>query len=173
MTPDFCAQIRHPQLRQLYTYWASRRRGRGYPARADIDLADIRFAIGNLILIDVLYEPLRFRFRLMGTLAIQRLGWDLTGRMVDDIPDATYRDYILGTYKTLIATREPSVAVNERVIDGKAWQFEVLRLPLSDNDETINMLLICPLYFDAPPARSPLSDLSPGDIGPPRIIEDP
>lgn len=46
--------IRHPRLRQLYEYWDKQRGDRAMPSRADLDPIDMRFAIGNVILIDVI-----------------------------------------------------------------------------------------------------------------------
>ena len=52
-------------------------------SRADIDPVDIRYAIGNVILIDVIDgEPLQFRIRLHGTNLAERVRFDLTGGFV-------------------------------------------------------------------------------------------
>ena len=75
-------------LRRLYLYWDEKRAGRHFPARRDIDPLDIAFIpSGWVLLIDVTYNPLRFRFRAarrseMGA----RLGRDLTGVYVDEHP---------------------------------------------------------------------------------------
>ena len=50
---DFRERIQHPDLRTLYDYWNERRRERRWPARADINPVDLKFALGNLSLIDV------------------------------------------------------------------------------------------------------------------------
>jgi hypothetical protein len=56
------------------------------PSRADIDPLDLRFAIGNLILVDAIEaEPLRFRVRLHGTNLSERMDFDLTGKMLDEM----------------------------------------------------------------------------------------
>lgn len=172
MPPSFRDQIRHPDLLRLYDYWATRRRGRSFPARADLDPVEFRFALGNVTLIDVLYEPLRFRFRLVGTLMAQRMGWDLTGKMVDEIPDASYRDSVIQGFRKVVETRRPNMTLYERDVDGKPRRFQVLRLPLATDGETIDMLLLCPMFFDPLPARSPVADPLPQKGGPPRIIED-
>lgn len=164
-------RIRHPDLRRLYNYWDSRRAGRRYPARRDLDPVEFSFALGNVTLIDVQYEPLRFRFRLMGGLQAQRVGKDLTGKPVDDLPEATYRDVLLRAYREAIETGQPNTTVYEQVIEGKPHQFEVLRLPLAEDGETINMLLLCPLFFDALPSWPPLRIPPPGVVRPPRKMD--
>jgi hypothetical protein len=167
----FRDRIRHPNLMRLYDYWAERRRGRSFPSRQDIDPVEFKFALGNVTLIDVLHEPLRFRFRLVGTLMAQRMGWDLTGKMVDETPDAAYRDSIIAAYKQIVETRRPSTVLYERTIDGQARRFEVLRLPLAADGETINMLLLCPQYFGALPEHSPLASVPGVTDTPPRIVQ--
>lgn len=171
-TPDpFRDQIRHPDLRRLYDYWLTRRGARSFPARADLDPVEFRFAVGNVTLIDVIYEPLRFRFRLVGSLMAQRMGWDLSGKMVDEIPDAAYRESVFLGFRKVVENRQPNTTLYERSIEGKPRRFEVLRLPLAAEGETIDMLLLCPMFFDPLPPRSPVAGPFPGG-GAPRIIED-
>jgi hypothetical protein len=148
---EFRDRIQHPELRTLYDYWNERRRGRRWPARADINPLELKFALGNLTLIDVHYDPLDFTFRLAGTQFAQRMGADFTGKSVNDIPDPAYRAQVFEIYRKVIDSGEPSVALNERDFDGQPRKFEVLRLPLSDDGKVINMFLICPLYFEKPP----------------------
>jgi len=136
-------QIEQPSLRQLYAYWDEKRRGRRFPARADIDPLELGFVLGNLSLIDVLQDPLRFRFRLQGTMAVSRLGYDLTGKFVDEIPDPEYRRVTLDTYRKVVEQARPMRAVREQMYDLKTHRYEIVWLPLSDDDETINMLIAC------------------------------
>lgn len=53
-------------LRDLHDYWRSRCNGHPFPARADIDPVDIPTLLEHLVLIDVLSDPLDFRYRLVG-----------------------------------------------------------------------------------------------------------
>lgn len=167
----FRDRIRHPDLRRLYDYWDSRRAGRRYPARRDLDPVEFSFALGNVTLIDVLHEPLRFRFRLMGSLQAQRVGKDLTGRMVDELPNADYRNLLLKAYRDAIETGEPNTQIYEQEIEGRLRQFEVLRLPLAEDGQTINMLLLCPMFFEPLPPWPPLRTPPPGAVGPPRQMD--
>lgn len=66
-------------LRRLYGDWEKRRGERTMPARADFDVIDFKYMLGNLNLLDVLREPLRFRFRVHASNAVARLGYDLAG----------------------------------------------------------------------------------------------
>ena len=167
----FRERIRHADLRRLYDYWLSRHRGELLPGRQDLNPADFKFALGVVTLIDVLYEPQRFRFRLIGSVMAQRMGWDLTGKMVDEVPDAEYREGLLAAYRQMVADRQPSTTLYERLIDGKPRRFEVLRLPLASDGKTIDMLLLCPMYFEPLPARSPMAG-PPKGSSVPRVVQD-
>lgn len=169
---EFRDQIRHPDLVRLYDYWATRRGTRNFPARADLDPVEFSFALGNVTLVDVLYDPLRFRFRLVGTLMAQRMGWDLTGRMVDEIPDAKYRDSVIQGFRKVIEARRPNTTLYEREVERRPRRFEVLRLPLAADGETIDMLLLCPMFFEPLPQRSPVAGPLPGPGGAPKVIEE-
>jgi hypothetical protein len=168
---DFRDRIQHPDLRTLYDYWDQRRRGRRWPARADINPVDLKFALGNLTLVDVHHDPLRFKFRLSGTLFAQRVGMDLTGKWVDEIPDEAYRNEVIERYRQVVDTGQPQVTLSERDFDGQPRKFEILRLPLSDDDKIVNMLLICPLYFEKPPADPVLGRQDKREFTPPRTIK--
>jgi hypothetical protein len=149
---DLRQRIQHPSSLRLYDYWSARRRDRAYPARRDVDPAELRFALGNLMLIDVQREPLDFRIRLQGTLIARRVGWDLTGRFIGEIPDPELRERLRTSYTEVVATGQPSVACLERSFAGLWRRYEVVRLPLADDGRTIDMLLVGIMYFDPPPA---------------------
>jgi hypothetical protein len=47
--------------------------------------------LGNVVLIDVLYQPLRFCYRLVSVNLVQRDDFDMTGKMVDELPESQFR----------------------------------------------------------------------------------
>lgn len=143
MPPAADLRIERPKLRRLYQDWLDRRRDRAMPARADFDILDLRYIIGDLNLLDVLHEPVRFRFRVHGSSAVARLGFDLTGRTVDDYPDPEYRAVVIKHYTTVVETKVPIRIVQDpyRVRD-RVLRWEGLILPLSNDGEQVNMLLV-------------------------------
>ena len=145
---DFAAQIREPRLRRLYAYWLERKGARRYPARRDLDPVDLRYLLGHLMLLDVLRDPLRFRFRLHGTEITSRVRYDLTGKFLDELPDPPYRDYAIARCEGLIASGEPQVIRRDRTLDGQPWDYEALWLPFSEDGSEITMLLCAMVYFD-------------------------
>jgi hypothetical protein len=146
--PDLAARIQEPRLGRLYAYWLERKGTRRYPARRDLDPVDLRYVLGHLMLLDVLHDPLRFRFRLHGTEITSRVQYDLTGKFLDELPDPAYRDYAVARCEGLVASGEPLVIRRGRTLDGQPWAYEALWLPFSENGTEITMLLCAMMYED-------------------------
>ncbi len=134
--------IRSERLRRLFDYWESKRAGRTLPARAALDPVDFAYALASVALVEVLRDPLRFRFRLVGTEIARRDGTDLTGKYVDDHPLPEYRALLRQVYGEIVATGLPAVFHRERLMDDKLRQYEVLYLPLAADGATVDMLLV-------------------------------
>jgi hypothetical protein len=143
---DIAEQIQHPRLRQFYAYWEAKRGERRFPARRDIDPLDFPYILGNLMLVDVLPDPLRFRVRLHGTELAQRAHYELTGKMLDALPFPDYRDYVIERCRGLVASGTPLSVRQDRMLGGQPQRYEALWLPFSDDGETVN-LLACALIY--------------------------
>lgn len=130
------------RLRRLYRYWNDRRGDRRFPARQDIDPVDFSFALGRVSLIEVERDPLRFRYRLVSTEVTRHLGYEMTGKYVEDIPEASMRDFVRRFYERALEHQAPLHDGGTVLIERYSWSYEVLLLPLAADGETINMLLI-------------------------------
>jgi hypothetical protein len=79
-------RIRSPYLRMLFDYWEALRGERVAPEANEIDPLDIpRAALPYVILVDLEQNPLRARYRLVGTHGVQAAGWDYTGKYVEEL----------------------------------------------------------------------------------------
>jgi hypothetical protein len=141
------SQIDDPRLARLYEYWLLCKGSRRFPARSDIDPLEFRYVLGHVMLLDVLRDPLRFRFRLHGTEMARQASYDLTGKFLDDLPVAEYRDYVIDRCKHLVADGEPLLVRHNRILDNKLRRYEALWLPFSDDEMLVSMLL-CALIYD-------------------------
>jgi hypothetical protein len=141
--------INHPKLKRLYDYWSERRGERVMPSRADIDPLDMTFVMGNIILVDVLdEEPLRFRIRLHGSNLSQRAGYELTGKMLDELPVTEFRALALQSFTHVATTAKPLQSNRDRIIDGRSTRYETIIMPLSSDGERVDRLLIGLIYAD-------------------------
>jgi hypothetical protein len=145
---EFAARsvIREPKLLRLYDYWMERRGTRRYPARADLDPLDMKFLLGELLVLDVFYEPLRFRYRLHGTKLVTRAGFDMTGKWVHDWPAPEYRARLTNAYSRTIEAGEPQRGERAIFDDGHWREYEFLILPLAANSHSIDKLLTAMVY---------------------------
>jgi len=141
--------IKHPRLQQLYDYWSAKCGERKMPSRADIDPLDMTFIIGNVILVDVIAgTPLGFRIRLHGTNLVERVHYELTGKMLDDLPQVQFRNLTRKSFTKVANTAEPLRALNDRVLDDQLRRYETIILPLSGDDTRVDMLLCGMIYDD-------------------------
>lgn len=141
------ADIQDARLRRLYEYWRDKKGSRRFPARRDIDPLDFAYVLGHVMLLDVLSDPLRFRVRVHGTDMVMRAGYDLTGKLVSDMPTTDYRRYVHERCEGLVSTGEPLALRHTRTLKGRTRGYEALWLPFSDDGRQVTMLL-CALIYD-------------------------
>lgn len=141
--------ITDPRLQRLYQYWLAKRGDRAFPARADLDPVDMGFVIGNLILIDVIDgSPLDFRIRLHGTNLVQRVGYELTGKTLDALPQQEFRAVARDSFTQVAGSGKPLHAARDRFFDERRHRYETIILPLSADGERVDMLLCGMIYDD-------------------------
>lgn len=145
---SFVVPIQEPALARLYAYWEEKRGGRPFPARADIDPLDFSYVLGNVILVDVRHDPLRFRIRLYGSNLAQRMNFDMTGRDIDDHPSAEFRARVARDWQQTVKSRQVSHKMIDEWMDDRRIRYESLRLPLSTDGRVIDMLLVAVMHLD-------------------------
>lgn len=128
-------------LQRMYAYWQSKCGSHAMPARADIDPVDFSWALGNICLLDVETNPLRFRYRLAGTRLTRLKEVDLTGRNVDDIEPAEFRDLIRGHLQEVVQTAKPNLYCISIVNAGGAQTYVRLAMPLRGPQGEVAMIL--------------------------------
>lgn len=135
------AEILDARLSRLYAYWRDRHVGDRPPGRAEIDPLEFPYAVGYVTLVDVLHDPLRFRFRLVASPVTLHLGYELTGRFVDDVPEPAMRGYLDESYRRLVTDRVPLHERGERELGTRIWRHESILLPCCGPDGAINMII--------------------------------
>jgi hypothetical protein len=135
-------------LRRFFEYYQAKAGARPFPARGDLDPVEFSYALGDITLIDVAYDPLRFSFRLDGSRHVERFGFDLTGRSLDDFPYPEMRQAIYDSYRTVIDGRVPQRYYRDLESSGRWFRYETLILPLSEDGTQINMLISAISFHD-------------------------
>lgn len=142
--------FRSPASQAIYRYWLDQRQDRRFPGRADIDPLAMRGALGNISLIDVQHEPLRFRLRLVGSYQAARLGFDPTGMWLDELPAQEYRELLIDRLKEILQRAEPLLARNRALMDDHWYDYEAIWLPMASDGDRIDMVMACQIFADAP-----------------------
>lgn len=134
------SQIADRDLRRLYDYWAEQRGDRSMPARADIDPLAIGYILGHLFLFDVLPGP-RFRVRLQGSELTWWVGRELTGGLLDALPQPDLRSLAQTSLADVVAARNPTHWIGNHDLDGVRRHYEALLLPLSSGGERVDVVV--------------------------------
>ncbi len=148
--PQLGVQLNSPRLSRLYRYWLERKGTRRFPRRRDIDPLDFAYVLGNVMLVEVLRDPLRFCVRLHGTNMVMRAHYDLTGKLIDELPITEYRHYVLERCRGLVESGEPIAVRTERMLDGRSTRYEALWLPFAEDGVRVSMLMAALIYHNEP-----------------------
>ena len=124
---------------ELYAYWERKRGSRRMPSRADIDPADLKRILPNILLAKIDRESRRVRYTLVGTRCVAHAGMDYTGHYLDEIDftcdfDTDWDDI----YRVLTREKRPIVGTVKTFLkDNRVCELAEVLLPLSDDGETV------------------------------------
>lgn len=141
---DSGEKISSDTLIELRDYWLEKRKNREFPARADIDPVEFPKLLPQIALVDVTYDPVRFRYRLVGTTITAISERDATGHYIDEDLYGERTENMQWAFKTCLSKKAP-VAVREQVqfVKKERVVVEVLILPLGSSDDQVDMILLC------------------------------
>lgn len=133
---------RYPDLVEILAYWAGKRGGRRFPARADIDPTEIPSFLPRVMLADVRHDPLEFRYRLVGTGICDVHWFDFTRLTPRQLEPAEYGKLVWDDYADAVRRRRPTahVVIFESPLRVRYYARTVL--PLAADGESIDMLMI-------------------------------
>ena len=131
-----------PFLGTLYRRWFDLRQGARWPRREQFDPVDFAPALGTLSLMEVQRNPLRFKYRVHGTDTARWVGYELTGKFVDDAPNKELAAKATEHFTQVVITGEPSYYRHfNHVFDGRLINIEALVLPLSSHGHCVDFLI--------------------------------
>ena len=142
--PDDC----DPRVEEFVSYWDGLRAGDRLPGRQHFDPVHIPAFLANIWLLDIQPEPLRFRFRLVGTRVAEFLGRDPTGQWVDETYPSFAGSEIEEDFVASVRRGEPRWRRGSPFMEANKDYVRVERvaLPLAANGHDADMLLCLSLY---------------------------
>ncbi len=129
--------IRSPLVHELYRYWNAKRGGRTMPRKSDIDPAEIKPLLPYILIGEFAGDPVRLRYRLVGTEVVSVYGIDFTGRWLDelDFGDQVEHGWAL-QYRAVFHSRQP-IYGSARLLatSGMEMPYEFGLFPLSQDGD--------------------------------------
>lgn len=123
-------------------YWQEKRGARPMPSRRDIEPTEIPDLLANVVLVDVSHDPLDFRYRLIGTAIVARIAFDYTGKHFTELAHQQPGSQVWETALRICRERTPVIS-DIPYVGPDEWVrgYRDLYLPLSDDGETVNMIM--------------------------------
>ncbi|MEQ8266833.1 MAG: PAS domain-containing protein [Parvibaculum sp.] len=133
-----------PKLAALHAWWTGKRREAGrLPSRADVNPAEIPRLLPHIALLDILRDPLDYRYRLVGTRLVEMMGAERTGKRMREVLTPPAIEATVELMTQLLRTREPLAFSGTLFWLGKDYiEFETVILPLSSDGETVDMAVM-------------------------------
>jgi PAS domain len=142
------------RVRRLYQYWLEiHPPGAGLPGRQHLDPTALPPALLPFLwLADVQREPLRFRYRLLGTEQVGVLGRDYTGQWIDEVHPAFLGSAPSGQFIAAAEHGRPGYRRGSTLIilPKDYLSMERLIMPLARDGRTVDMLLAISVYHKVP-----------------------
>ncbi|WP_374301099.1 PAS domain-containing protein [Ferrovibrio sp.] len=135
-------ELIHPILRRLHAYWETKRELRIGPSRSDIDPVDFPYAIGWVSLFDVSEGPDNFIIRVLGGRSERTLDLGPDFRRPQDSDDPEFHAVAMEDLRWVVEHRKPLRVFRDIKTAKRRYRFEGLVLPLSDDGQHVNMLLL-------------------------------
>lgn len=134
--------IASPTLRRLYRYWLDKHHAETLPGRRDIDPLEIPYALGWIVLLDVIESGADFRFRLYGSKVREFTKYDWTGRRWLELESQAWREDGYARLLTAVQTGLPRCSLRRIEWEHRSYAFESLILPLAADGKTVDQLMV-------------------------------
>ncbi|HEX5211548.1 MAG TPA: PAS domain-containing protein, partial [Pseudolabrys sp.] len=124
--------MKHQSTRAVFEYWTRKRGTRSAPARADIDPAEIRHALGDTFILAADFAG-ELRLRLAGTRVCALFDRELKGETFSGLWSTESRASIDELLTSVTDEAAGAVAgATARTTDGATAELEMLLLPLAE-----------------------------------------
>jgi hypothetical protein len=142
----------HPLVRRFYEYWLQVAPPGRLPGRQHIVPEDMVPLLSRLWILDIFRDPLRFRYRLVGTDITRSVQRELTGLWLHEVqPQSLANVNLRDRYRFILATGQVTwrrgVTLWDR--DPNHRIVENCLAPLATDGKTIDKIIAMSVLFDA------------------------
>jgi len=138
----FRAQLVIREQRELFDYWRACAESRALPSRSRINPAAISSLLPGISILDAGPKPDDIIYRLAGTRLPEIFGREVTGKSVFHLDYGEKKNYWVNVYRKVIDEKVPMQgAIKGPVADRDHVVLFWMRLPLSDDQDTVNKIL--------------------------------
>ncbi len=141
----------HPEIREIVDHWYAIRPEGGLPGRQHFDPVDVPHLLPSIRILEVDGDPPRFKARLMGTKMRDSVGYEQTGKWLDEVyPDFEMSSAFLGL-NAVVETGALNWRRGHPVLfyDKEFMTIERVYLPLARDGVTVDMILTYLLFGDS------------------------
>ena len=135
------SDIKSANIQTAYDYWLTRRGERDMPARADLRPEDMKGILGTVSLVDVLSDPLDFRYSLFGSVVAEEYGFDMTGKSARTFRPPEIGELIFSLFEEAHRARAPRLHTVGFESATQRLEFERLILPLSSDGHRVDKFM--------------------------------
>jgi hypothetical protein len=142
----------HPFVRRFYEYWLAVAPPGRLPGREHIKPEELVPLLPRIWMLDVFRDPLRFRYRLVGTEIVRSVHRELTGMWLDEAQPESVRNPILSDrYRFIAETGRPTWrrGPTHWHRDPMHRVIENCLLPLANDGVTVDKIIAFTVLFDA------------------------
>ncbi len=143
------AEIGHPKLQALYSFWQDCAGDGVLPQRSAIPAESFKPWMGHMMIIEPVGATPRFRVRLHGTRLYGYHGQDLTGWFLDDVVGEPALSRIAAPYAVAVDRRLPQYdIIRSPFAGGTVYELCRLVLPCAEDGHRVDRLLVG-MYLNA------------------------
>lgn len=142
--------VQNPILRKGIEVWTRAKDSRRMPSRAQMTPRILAGVLRNTALVRVIGEAEEFQFRIVGDAIVQAKGMSYKNMTTADLERLVpgYGRGLHYAYSLVCTSRAPAAWRGwfERTDDARAYFQESVTLPLSDDDDIVDHLLVMGVY---------------------------
>ncbi|WP_321389832.1 PAS domain-containing protein [Emcibacter sp.] len=131
-------------MKELFQHWLIIKEEKSMPARRDFQPSDVPHLLPHIVLLDVEYNPRRYRSRLVGTETVKAVGWDTTGHYLDD---RSRMAESIRRHDWLVENKKPYLYSGALNWSEKSFlNYTAMGLPFAENGDQVDIIMYGMFY---------------------------